>query len=40
MTIYEEVVKFTIRMTHAEKVLLLEHLSHAIKQHNEMNDVK
>ena len=32
MTIYEEAVQLTTRMTLAEKVLLLEHLSHSLKQ--------
>jgi hypothetical protein len=32
MTIFEEAVQLTTRMTLAEKVLLLEHLSHVLKQ--------
>jgi hypothetical protein len=32
MTVYEEVVQLTNRMTLAEKVLLLEHLSAALRQ--------
>ena len=32
MTVYEEAVQLTSRMTLAEKVLLLEHLSIALKQ--------
>lgn len=32
MTLYEEAVQLTARMTLAEKVLLLEHLSHTLKQ--------
>jgi hypothetical protein len=32
MTVYEEVVQLTNRMTLAEKVLLLEHLSAVLKQ--------
>jgi hypothetical protein len=31
MTIYEEAVQLTARMTLAEKVRLLEHLSHTLK---------
>lgn len=32
MTIYEEAVQLTARMTLAEKVRLLEHLSHTLKE--------
>lgn len=32
MTVYEEAVQLTGRMTLAEKVLLLEHLSQSLKQ--------
>jgi hypothetical protein len=32
MTVYEEAIQLTNRMTLAEKVLLLEHLSAALKQ--------
>ncbi|MCB9455640.1 MAG: hypothetical protein H6671_06605 [Anaerolineaceae bacterium] len=32
MTIYEEAVQLTARMTLVEKVRLLEHLSHALKE--------
>lgn len=32
MTIYEEAVQLTARMTLMEKVRLLEHLSHALKE--------
>ena len=32
MSVYEEVIQLTNRMTLAEKVLLLEHLSAALKQ--------
>lgn len=32
MTLYEEAIQLTSKMTLAEKVLLLEHLSHALKQ--------
>lgn len=40
MTIYEEAVQLTSRMTLAEKVLLLEHLSAALKHDLEIEAYK
>ena len=40
MTIYEEAVQLTNRMTLAEKVLLLEHLSTALKHDLEIEAYK
>ena len=40
MTVYEEAVQLTNRMTLAEKVLLLEHLSTALKHDLELEAYK